>query len=122
MVMGVVLPAQTRSGRAATAGADEPPAEGLGVLGAEHPAKVSASDRRPRCNGLECLHRVTPGRADAGLGAGGLTLTEKKVIGKVLSGYGLVSFAGLVAASGVTVRERPTLTRDRRRSWNDDRF
>ncbi|SPD87999.1 protein of unknown function [Micropruina glycogenica] len=61
MVMGVVLPAQTRSGRAATAGADEPPAEGLGVLGAEHPAKVSASDRRPRCNGLECLHRATPG-------------------------------------------------------------
>ncbi len=59
--VGVVLQAETRSGRAATAGADEPPAEGLGVLGAEHPAKVSAGDRRPRCNGLVCLQRATSG-------------------------------------------------------------
>src|SRR6188472_2308939 len=78
MLIGVVLPAQTRSARVDFAGADELP-DGLGADGPEHPANAVASTTAPAAMALSAFMGCAPGvRGVAGGDAGWAHVNRKE--------------------------------------------
>ena len=93
-VIGVVLPAHTRSARVDLTGADEP-ADAVGCAGAPHPARAVVSTRAPAAMALSAfMMRLQDVRGDLRrLCRVTDTLTEKKLIGKSLADYDSVAIS-----------------------------